>query len=204
MITDRRRLRSDADLLVRRVGEAAAAGVDLVQVRERDLDARELSRLVTRCLEAARGTRTRVLVNDRLDVALSTGAHGVHLRSDSMAAARARSLAPVGFLIGRSVHAVDEAVRVAADGGVDYLLFGAVFATSSKPGHTPAGVRMLAEVAAATSVPVLAVGGITAETMALLAGSGSAGFAAIGWFADGGEGVARQGLRAAARAFEKG
>jgi thiamine-phosphate diphosphorylase len=204
MITDRRRLRSDADLLVQRVGEAAAAGVDLVQVRERDLDARELSRLVTRCLEAARGTRTRVLVNDRLDVALSTGAHGVHLRSDSMAAARARSLAPVGFLIGRSVHAVDEAVRVAADGGVDYLLFGAVFATSSKPGHTPAGVRMLAEVAAATSVPVLAVGGITAETMALLAGSGSAGFAAIGWFADGGEGVARQGLTAAARAFEKG
>jgi thiazole tautomerase (transcriptional regulator TenI) len=204
MITDRRRLRSDADLLVRRVGEAAAAGVDLVQVRERDLDARALSRLVTRCLEAARGTRTRVLVNDRLDVALSTGAHGVHLRSDSVAAARARSLAPVGFLIGRSVHAVDEAVRVAADGGVDYLLFGAVFATSSKPGHTPAGVRMLAEVAAATSVPVLAVGGITAETMTLLAGCGSAGFAAIGWFADGGEGVARQGLAAAARAFEKG
>ena len=204
MITDRRRLRSDADLLVRRVGEAAAAGVDLVQVRERDLDARELSRLVTRCLEAARGTRTRVLVNDRLDVALSTGAHGVHLRSDSMAAARARSLAPVGFLIGRSVHAVNEAVRVAADGGVDYLLFGAVFATSSKPGHTPAGVRMLAVVAAATSVPVLAVGGITAETMTLLAGSGSAGFAAIGWFAHGGEAVARQGLAAAARAFEKG
>ncbi|MGH6692871.1 MAG: thiamine phosphate synthase, partial [Gammaproteobacteria bacterium] len=68
MITDRRRLTSDADLLVRRVGEAAAAGVDLVQVRERDLNARELSRLVTRCLEAARGTRTRVLVNDRLDV----------------------------------------------------------------------------------------------------------------------------------------
>ena len=91
-----------------------------------------------------------------------------------------------------------------ADGGVDYLLFGAVFATSSKPGHTPAGVRMLAEVAAATSVPVLAVGGITAETMTQLAGSGSAGFAAIGWFADGGEGVARQGLADAAHAFKKG
>jgi thiamine-phosphate diphosphorylase len=204
MITDRRRLQSDADLLVQRVGEAAAAGADLVQVRERDLDARELSRLVTRCLDAARGTRTRLLVNDRLDVALATGAHGVHLRSDSMSAARARSLAPVGFLIGRSVHVVDEAVRVAAEGGVDYLLFGAVFATSSKPGHTPAGVRMLAEVAAATSVPVLAVGGITAETVKLLAGSGSAGFAAIGWFADGGDGVAHQAVAAAARAFEKG
>lgn len=204
MITDRRRLRSDQALLVQRVGEAAAAGVDLVQVRERDLEARELSRLVTRCLEAVRGTRTRVLVNDRLDVALATGAHGVHLRSDSMAAARARSLTPVGFLIGRSVHSVDEAVRVGADGGIDYLLFGAVFATSSKPGHTPAGVHMLTEVAAATTVPVLGVGGITAETMTQLAGSGSAGFAAIGWFVDGGEGVARQGLADAARAFEKG
>ncbi len=191
MITDRRRLRSDADLLVQRVGEAAAAGVDLVQVRERDLDARELSRLVTRCLDAIKGTRTRVLVNDRLDVALATGAHGVHLRSDSISAARARSLAPIGFLIGRSVHSVDEAVRVSADGAVDYLLFGPVFVTASKPGHAPAGVRMLADVAAATSVPVLAVGGVTAETVTQLAGAGSAGFAAIGWFA-------------AARAFEKG
>lgn len=199
MITDRHRLGGDEDRLVRRVAEAAAAGVDLVQVRERDLEARELSRLVARCLDATRGTRTRVLVNDRFDVALATGAHGVHLRSDSISAARARSLAPIGFLIGRSVHSVDEAVRVSAEGGVDYLLFGTVFATASKPGQPPAGVRLLADVAAATSVPVLAVGGVTADTVTQLAGAGAAGFAAIGWFADGGEG-----FEAAARAFEKG
>ena len=207
MITDRRRLGADDGAgaetgaeagIVQRVAAAAAAGIDLVQVRERDMDARALSRLVSRCLDAVKGTRTRVLVNDRLDVALTTGAHGVHLRSDSMSAPRSRSLAPIGFLIGRSVHSVDEAVRVTADGGVDYLLFGAVFATPSKPGHPPAGVRMLADVAAATSVPVLGVGGITAETVTQLAGTGSAGFAAIGWFADG------RGLEAAARAFEKG
>ena len=162
MITDRRRLgRLMRICSFSASAAAAAAGVDLVQVRERDMEARALSRLVGRCLDAARGTRTRVLVNDRLDVALAAGAHGVHLRSDSMPAARARSLAPIGFLIGRSVHSAGEAVQVSADGGVDYLLFGAVFATASKPGQTPAGVQMLADVAAATPVPVLAVGGMT-------------------------------------------
>ena len=184
MITDRRRFDGD-DALVQRVGLAAAAGVDLVQVRERDLETRDLSRLVTRCVDAVRGTRTRILVNERLDVALTAGAHGVHLRGDSLPASRARSLAPIGFLIGRSVHAVNEAVSVTAGGGLDYLLFGAVFATTSKPGQTPAGVHALADVSAAVSVPVLAVGGIAQETVAQLAGTGCAGFAAIGWFIDG-------------------
>ncbi len=85
-------------------------------------------------MTAVKGTRTRILVNDRLDVALAAGAHGVHLRGDSMPASRARSLAPIGFLIGRSVHSVDEAVRRHADGGVDYLLFGAVFADHVQAG----------------------------------------------------------------------
>ena len=185
MITDRRRFGGgDDQALIRRVAIAAAAGVDLVQVRERDLEARDLSRLVARCLEAVHGTRTRVLVNDRLDVALATGAHGVHLRGDSLPALRARSLAPTGFLIGRSVHSRSEAVAVCSDGGVDYLLFGPVFATTSKPGQAPAGVPALADVAASVSVPVLGVGGMTTDTQSLLADTGSAGYAAIGWFAD--------------------
>jgi thiamine-phosphate diphosphorylase len=205
MITDRRRLGPDGeDVLVRRVARAAAMGVDLVQVRERDLDARALSRLVARCIDSVKGTRTRVLVNDRLDVALATGAHGVHLRGDSIPAARARSMVPAGFLIGRSVHSVDEAIRVSDEGGVDYLLFGAVFATTSKPGYTPAGVGMLADVARATSVPVLGVGGITAETIGQLAGTGSAGFAAIGLFSDTDEQGLRRKLEAATHVFEKG
>jgi thiamine-phosphate pyrophosphorylase len=182
MITDRRRFPGE-DALVQRVAAAANAGVDLVQVRERDMEGRELSRLVMRCLGAVSGTRTRILVNDRLDVALATGAHGVHLRSDSMPASRARSLAPIGFLIGRSVHSVSEAVKVCADGGLDYLLFGAVFATESKPGQPPAGVKALAEVSAAVSVPVLGVGGISPETAPQLSNTGCAGLAAIGWFA---------------------
>jgi thiamine-phosphate pyrophosphorylase len=183
MITDRHRL-ADADRLVDRVADAAAAGVDLVQVRERDMEGRALLRLVTGCVDAARGTRTRILVNDRLDVALAAGAHGVHLRADSMPAPRARTLVPPGFLIGRSVHSVDEAVTVCEGGGLDYLLFGSVFATGSKPGQSPAGVRALADVSAAVSIPVLGVGGISRETVGQLAGTGCAGFAAIGWFVE--------------------
>jgi thiazole tautomerase (transcriptional regulator TenI) len=78
-------------------------------------------------------------------------------------------------------------VTVHADGGADYLLFGAVFATTSKPGQAPAGVRVLADVARATPVPVLAVGGISSETVSQLEGTGCAGVAAIGWFTDGDE-----------------
>jgi thiamine-phosphate pyrophosphorylase len=185
MITDRRRLAGGEDALVLRVAAAAAAGVNLVQVRERDIEARALCRLVARCVAAVRSTNTRILVNDRLDVALAAGAHGVHLRSDSMPASRARALAPIGFLIGRSVHSVAEAVTACAGGGLDYLLFGAVFATASKPGQTPAGLTALADVSAAVSIPVLAVGGISPETAPQLAGTGCAGFAAIGWFAGG-------------------
>jgi thiamine-phosphate diphosphorylase len=186
MITDRRRFAAE-DALVQRVAAVAAAGVNLVQVRERDMEARDLSRLVTRCVTAVRNTRTRILVNDRLDVALTSGANGVHLRGDSMPASRARALAPIGFVIGRSVHTVAEAITAHAEGGVDYLLFGAVFATASKPGQPPAGVQALADVVRATPLPVLAVGGISSDTAPQLAGTGCAGFAAIGWFADGDE-----------------
>ena len=186
MITDRRRFAAE-DALVKRVAAVAAAGVNLVQVREQDMEARDLSRLVARCVTAVRNTRTRILVNDRLDVALTSGAHGVHLRGDSMPASRARALAPIGFLIGRSVHSVAEAVTAHAEGGLDYLLFGAVFATASKPGQPPAGVQALADVVGATPLPVLAVGGISSDTAPQLDGAGCAGFAAIGWFADGDE-----------------
>ena len=183
MITDRRRFTAE-DALVQRVASVAAAGVNLVQVRERDMEARDLSRLVARCVTVVRNTRTRILVNDRLDVALTSGAHGVHLRGDSMPASRARALAPIGFLIGRSVHTVAEAVTAHAEGGLDYLLFGTVFATASKPGQPPAGVQALADVVRATPVPVLAIGGITSETVPQLKETGCAGFAAIGWFAN--------------------
>jgi thiamine-phosphate pyrophosphorylase len=175
----------EADALVESVGAAARAGVDLIHVRERRVDDLVLAEVVGRCVRAVRGTRARVLVNDRLDVALAGGAHGVHLRSDSYPAARARTLTAAGFLVGRSVHSVEDAVRASVDDSVNYLIFGTVFATSSKPGHVPAGLAALAETVRVTPVPVLAVGGVTAGNAPLVARAGAAGVAAIALFADG-------------------
>ena len=178
VVTDRRRRDPIAQ-----AGEAAAAGIDLIQVRERDLQARELSALVSGVVAATRGTATRVVVNDRLDVALACGADGIHLREDSVAAVRVRAVSPAGFLIGRSVHRADEAVSVAP--AADYLIAGTVFPTDSKPGLTGLlGLDGLAAVVKAVSIPVLAIGGVTEERAAGVAASGAAGVAAIGLFAD--------------------
>jgi thiamine-phosphate pyrophosphorylase len=184
MITDRRRLGAGGDdRLVARVHAVSRAGVHLVQIREPDLDGGPLTRLVERCVHAVRSTVTRILVNDRLDVALAAGAHGVHLRADSMPAARVRGHVPSGFLVGRSIHSSAEAAA-ARHGEVDYLIFGTVFPTSSKPNHEGAGTRSLADAVAATTLPVLAIGGVTRETAGLVGRSGAAGLAAIGLFSD--------------------
>jgi len=183
LITDRRRFGAGGtDALVARVARAARDGVHLVQVREGDLDGGLLSRLVSECVEAVRGTRTRIVVNERLDVALAAGAHGVHLRGDSFGAARARTLTPPSFLIGRSVHSVSEAIAAADEGGLDYLIFGTVYESASKPGRPPAGIAALATVAQATRLPVLAIGGITRERIGAVMSAGACGVAAIGMF----------------------
>lgn len=201
LITDRTRGPGGADGTVERVAWAARAGVHLVQVRERDLDGGPLTALVRRCVEAVRGSRARVLVNDRLDVALAAGAHGVHLRADSMPASRVRALCPPGFVVGRSVHARAEAVEAVAGGGLDYLMFGTVFPTLSKPGRAPAGPSSLADVAAASGVPVLAVGGISPDNLGEVAAAGAAGFAAIGLFAVASEAALAGSVAAATAAF---
>jgi len=183
LVTDRKRfVREPEEEVVQQVRAAAAAGIHLVQVRERDLPTRDLLNLVRRCVEAARGTSTRVLVSDRADVALAAGAHGVHLPSNGVPPSRLRRLVPGGFIIGRSVHDAVEAARVTDEGGVDYLVFGTVFPTSSKPGVPAAGVSALAAAAEAVTVPVLAIGGITLERVSAIAAAGAAGFAAIGLF----------------------
>jgi len=170
--------------LVQRIAAAARAGIHLVQIREPHLDGGPLARLVARCVEAVRGTSARVIVNERLDVALAAGAHGVHLPGHGVPAPRVRQMTPRGFLVGRSVHHATEAEQVVREGGVDYLLFGTVFPTPSKAGIDPAGVAGLEAAVAAVPVPVLAIGGITLERAPQIAHAGAAGFAAIGLFAD--------------------
>jgi thiamine-phosphate pyrophosphorylase len=186
MVTDRRRVGARwEETLPERVGAAARAGVDVIQVREHDLDGRSLTRLVERCVLTVRHTRARIIVNDRMDVALVAGAHGVHLRGDSVPAARARAMTSPEFLIGRSVRSAAEAAHAEEEGGLNYLVFGTVFATSAKPWVTdPAGLHALADVVSATRLPVLAVGGMSRATLPGVGGTGAAGFAAIGLFAD--------------------
>lgn len=189
LVTDRTRLAAGSpaaapvDAVVAQVGAAAHAGVDLVQIRERDLPARELFALVVRCLDAARRTPARIVVNDRADVALAAAAHGVHLRDDSIDAARLRAIAPAGFLLGRSVHSEAEAAAAARRGGLDYLILGSLFETPSKaPGQPTLGLGGLGLIARAVDLPVLAIGGITLDRLPAVIRAGAAGVAAIGLF----------------------
>jgi thiamine-phosphate pyrophosphorylase len=176
--------------------------VHLVQVRQPDLEGLVLTRLVEEAVLAVRGTRARVIVNDRVDAALAAGAHGVHLRGDSVRAPLVRAICPPAFIIGRSVHSAEEADRVARDGGLDYLVFGTVFSTPSKPGRPAAGPALLAEACSAVTLPVLAIGGITFERLGIVAGSGAAGFAAITLFAECGLNALPSVVDRAARAFD--
>jgi thiamine-phosphate diphosphorylase len=183
LVTDRRRLaRPDEDTLVRLVAHATAAGVNLVQIRERDLDDRRLLELTRRILTVV-GPGAAVVVNDRTDVALAAGAAGVHLRADSVPADRLRRLVPEDFLIGRSVHSAAEAAE-AADSGVDYLVMGTTFATASKEEGMPlAGIEGLADACRAGRVPVVAIGGMTVDNVRDVAAAGASGIAAISLFA---------------------
>jgi thiamine-phosphate pyrophosphorylase len=188
LVTDRRRLARlaggrppDHAGWIALVEAAVDARVDVIQVRELDLEARELAAMVSAAVARAAGSATRIVVNDRLDVAIAGGADGVHLRGDSVPAARARALAPSDFVVGRSVHSVAEAIDQAPF--VDYLIAGTVWATASKPAAAPLlGVDGLAAIARAVAVPVLGIGGVTIERAAILARAGAAGVAAIGLF----------------------
>jgi thiamine-phosphate pyrophosphorylase len=162
------------------VRHAVDAGVDYVQIRERDLEAATLVDLVLEVVAAAHGSATRVLVNDRLDVALACGAAGVHLRGDSVPPDAVRRIVPASFVVGVSVHSLAEAVAAAPS--VDYIVAGTVWPTPSKPSAATIGPEGLSRITAAVRVPVLAIGGVTLDRLAETARAGAAGAAAIGLF----------------------
>ncbi len=165
---------------------AARAGIDWIQIREKDLSGRALFDLTSALVQSC--PPTRVLVNDRLDVALAAGASGVHLGGESLPVATVkwwlRERATTGFSVGKSCHSIEEA-RAAESGGADYVFFGPIFATPSKIAYgPPQGIGKLRELCAAVSIPVIAIGGITPETAGECIAAGAAGVAAIRWFQD--------------------
>ena len=173
------------DQLVEWSAAVSKADVDVLQIRERGLDDAILARLVRDVLAGAAGSGMRVLVNDRADVALAAGAAGVHLPSTAPAVAVMRRILPDVLLLGRSVHTDDDLREIERQGGCDYLTFGTVFPSAGKPkGHPVAGVEALGRACASTSLPVLAIGGLTVSLAAEAARAGAAGVAAIGLFAD--------------------
>jgi thiamine-phosphate pyrophosphorylase len=173
-ITDRRTLPS-GDALGDVIRRNISAGVDWVQIRERDLPAREVFALVE-------DLPAKIIVNSRVDVALAAGAAGAHLPSHSPPPRLWRKITPPGFLIGVSCHTAQE-LRIAEEEGADYAVFGPVFPPLSKPSDRPAhGLEGLARAVAGIRIPVLALGGITRENAASCVAAGAAGIAGISIF----------------------
>jgi len=200
-VTDQKHLASaendQNEALLKRIATAAAAGIDWIQIREKDLPGKQISSLTrtavaqTKQINERHGTLTRIIVNDRLDVALSEHGGGVHLGEGSFSAhdvckwlAAKADAARDKFLVGVSCHSVQASASAARD-GADYIFFGPVFVTPSKASFgAPQGLQRLAEACSAVSIPVLAIGGITLDNASDCFAAGAAGIAAIRLFQD--------------------
>ncbi|HEX8147318.1 MAG TPA: thiamine phosphate synthase [Pyrinomonadaceae bacterium] len=168
------------------VRAAVGARVTLVQLREKGLNGRALFELASAAARIARASETRVLVNDRADVARAAGCDGVHLTTNSLEASAVRRAFGEEFLIGVSAHTIEEA-RAARDGGADFAVFGPVFDTPSKRAYgPPVGLGALTKAALELSpFPLVALGGVGEEEVEDVLRAGAAGVAGIRLFADG-------------------
>jgi thiamine-phosphate pyrophosphorylase len=164
---------------------AVTAGIQLFQIREKRLTSRVLFELTTRAVSITRGTATRVLVNDRADIAAGAGAAGVHLTTQSLEAAVIRKAFRERLLIGSSTHSVEEARR-AMDASADFVVFGPVFESPSKKKYgAPVGLQALSGVARKLApFPVIALGGISIKNAAECLSAGSSGVAGISLFSE--------------------
>jgi thiamine-phosphate pyrophosphorylase len=190
-VTDRAALvatagQSNEAALLARIREAVGAGIDWIQLREKDLEASVLRDLARDALRTSRDTNTRILINDRFDVAWAAGADGVHLGESSLPVKDVVRVSHTElsehFRIGASCHSLEGAARAAGE-GADYVLFGPVFATPSKAAFgEPQGLSRLEAACHATPIPVLAIGGITEENAETCIAAGAAGIAAIRLF----------------------
>jgi thiamine-phosphate pyrophosphorylase len=176
-ITDRHALAGES--LLDAIARNLAAGIEWVQIREKDLSARALFDLVEAAIKLPNPHSSKIIVNTRADVAIAAGAAGVHLPSGSLPA---RFWRRPGFLVGVSCHSLED-VRQAEGEGADYVVFGPVFPPRSKTVRAePQGLEGLRRATAAVKIPVLALGGVTRENTSACVSAGAAGIAAISMF----------------------
>jgi len=177
LITDRKQTQGRELLEV--LEKAFRGGVRAVQVREKDLSGRELYELAERVQNLAKKFKARVLINDRVDIALALDLDGVHLPAAGFPVAEVRKLLGPNRLIGASTHSLTEA-QAAAEAGADFITFGPVYATASKARYgPPVGVAALREAVRRVLIPVFALGGIGPNHLAEVAASGAFGIAMI-------------------------
>ncbi len=171
--------------ILNQASAAVDAGIQLIQLREKNLTARVLFELTERVMEIVRGGATKVLVNDRADIAAGAGADGVHLTTRSLEADVVRKAFGQEFLIGVSTHSLIEA-RHAREAGADFIVFGPVFSTPSKSEYgAPRGLAKLEEVAHELApFPVVAIGGVSVENANQCLRAGANGVAAITLFSE--------------------
>jgi thiamine-phosphate pyrophosphorylase len=181
-ITDRK---SSPLPLLECLRRAFEAEIDFIQIREKDMPAKELFRIAQQARQMAAGRHTRILIHDRLDVALAANLDGVHLGRTSIPVNELRkALGHKDFLVGVSTHSVEEILEAGSQ-GADYVTFGPVFYTSSKAAYgPPIGVKQLRRATQSTSLPILALGGIDAGHITECLEAGAHGIAAIRLFQD--------------------
>lgn len=195
LITNRRAFRPKSETAAERAAEsegwqaqlaalqlAAQAGCQFIQIREKDVAPRELCAYVRTAISLVRPHSTKVLVNDRLDIALASGADGVHLRVNSLPVAEVRRCVEAEFLIAASTHSLAEA-QAAERAGADFIVCGPVYETPSKHAYgAPLGLAAFAEVCRTVNLPVFALGGLKLDNFRATLANEAAGIAAIGLF----------------------
>ena len=165
------------EALLTKVAAAVEGGVDIVQLRAKELPAAQLLKLGLSIRQHIKG-KAMLFVNDRVDVALAVGAEGVQLGEDAMSVEAVRCIAGDSLLVGRSIHSVEGAIEAEVQ-GADFLVIGTVFATGSKPELEPAGPKLLGDVGKVTKIPFLAIGGVNTANVAQVLEYGAHGAAVI-------------------------
>ena len=177
VVTDRHQ--TNGRPLVPLLQRVLTVGAPAIQLRERDLPAKELVTLAREVQAVMASRRSQLLINDRVDVALTMEGVGVHLRSDSLPVSVARQLLGAQRLLGISVHAVEEAVRVESQ-GVDYIVLGPIYETPTKQMFgPPLGIQTLEKACRLVRIPIIGIGGVTAARVREMRSAGAFGVAVI-------------------------